>query len=111
MIEASKFLDELSRNDLNFFSGVPDSLLKEFCFAIDKKFRTKHYVAANEGSAIGIGIGYHLRTKKIPVIYMQNSGLGNAINPLISLADQKVYSIPLFLIVGWRGEPNKKNFR
>ena len=108
MIEASKFLDELSRNDLNFFSGVPDSLLKEFCFAIDKKFRTKHYVAANEGSAIGIGIGYHLRTKKIPVIYMQNSGLGNAINPLISLADQKVYSIPLFLIVGWRGEPNKK---
>ena len=107
MIEASKFLDELSRNDLNFFSGVPDSLLKEFCFAIDKKFRTKHYVAANEGSAIGIGIGYHLRTKKYQLSTCRTQVWVTQLI-LISLADQKVYSIPLFLIVGWRGEPNKK---
>jgi len=108
VIKANKFLDELKKNDLNFFSGVPDSLLKELCFAIDKRFKSNHYTAANEGSAIGIGIGYHLKTKKIPVIYLQNSGLGNAINPLISLADTKVYKIPLFLIIGWRGELNKK---
>ncbi len=107
MIPTIKFIDELKKNDLKFFSGVPDSVLKEFCFLVDKKIGSKHYVAANEGSAISIGIGYHLKTKKIPVIYMQNSGLGNAVNPLISLADAKVYNIPLFLIIGWRGEPNK----
>ena len=96
MISADKFLNELNKNDLNFFSGVPDSLLKDLSFEIEAKFQSRHYIAANEGSAVGIGIGYHLRTKKIPVIYMQNSGLGNAINPLISLANTKVYQIPLF---------------
>ena len=108
MIDANKFLDELKKNDLNFFSGVPDSLLKNLCFAIDKRFRSKHLVAANEGSAVGIGLGYYLKTRKIPVIYMQNSGLGNAINPLISLANSKVYRIPVFMIIGWRGEHSKK---
>lgn len=108
MIDANKFLDELNKNDLNFFSGVPDSLLKNLNYAIEKKFKSKHYVAANEGSAIAIGIGYYLKTKKIPVIYMQNSGLGNAINPLISLANSQVYRIPIFMIIGWRGE-NSKN--
>lgn len=109
MISTTKFINELQRNDLNFFSGVPDSLLKNFCFAIEKNLKLKHTVAANEGSAIAIGIGYYLKTKKIPVIYMQNSGLGNAINPIISLANSKVYKIPLFIIIGWRGE-DSKNF-
>ena len=108
MINTKEFLVELQKNDLTFFSGVPDSLLKNLCFAIDKKFPSKHFVAANEGSAIGIGLGYYLKTKKIPVIYMQNSGLGNAINPLISLANSKVYRIPVFMIIGWRGEKSKK---
>ena len=108
MISINKLINEFKINNLNFFSGVPDSLFKDLCFAIDKEFKTKHCVAANEGSAVGIGIGYHLKTKKIPVIYMQNSGLGNAINPIISLANSKIYKIPLFLIVGWRGEPSKK---
>ena len=108
MINTKEFLDELQKNDLTFFSGVPDSLLKNLCFAVDKKFKFKHFVAANEGSAIGIGLGYHLKTKKIPVVYMQNSGLGNAINPLISLANSKVYRIPIFMIIGWRGEDGKK---
>ena len=107
MIDANEFLDELRKNDLNFFSGVPDSLLKNLCFAIDKRLGSKHLVAANEGSAVGIGLGYYLKTRKIPVIYMQNSGLGNAINPLISLANSKVYRIPLFMIIGWRGEHSK----
>ena len=108
MISIDEFINELKKNNLNFFSGVPDSLFKDFCFKIDKKFSSNHFIAANEGSAVGIGIGYHLKTRKIPVIYMQNSGLGNAINPLISLANSKIYRIPLFLIVGWRGEPNKE---
>ena len=108
MIDTNLFVEELKKNDLNFFSGVPDSLLKNLFFLIEKKFKSKHYVAANEGSAIAIGLGYHLKTRKIPVIYMQNSGLGNAINPLISLADSNVYKIPVFMIIGWRGEHSKK---
>ena len=108
MISIDDLIYQLKKNNLNFFSGVPDSLFKDFCFEIEKKFKSSHHIAANEGSAIGIGIGYHLKTNKIPVIYMQNSGLGNAINPLISLADSNVYKIPLFLIIGWRGEPNNK---
>ena len=69
MIPTNKFIDELKKNDLKFFSGVPDSVLKEFCFLVDKKIGSKHYVAANEGSAISLGIGYHLKTKKIPIKY------------------------------------------
>ena len=62
---------------------------------------SNHIISANEGSAIGIAIGYNLATQKIPLVYMQNSGLGNAINPILSLADKKVYSIPMLLVIGW----------
>ena len=80
-------------------------------YAMDlREILKKNIIAASEGSAIAIGIGYHLSSKKIPIVYMQNSGLGNAINPLVSLADKKVYKIPLFLIIGWRGE-RKKRFK
>ena len=69
----------------------------------------KHIIATNEGAATSIGIGHYLTTKKIPCIYLQNSGLSNAINPLISIASKEVYSIPLLLIVGWRGSPKKND--
>lgn len=88
------------------FTGVPDSLLKDFCAYITDHSDTNHnIIAANEGAAIGIAAGHHIATSEIPVVYMQNSGIGNAINPLLSLADEKVYSIPLILVIGWRGEP------
>ncbi len=106
MIDPSKFYELLVKRDLNFFVGVPDSLLKSFCAYIDEHSpQGKHIIAANEGNAIGIASGYHLSTKKIPVVYMQNSGLGNCINPLTSLTDKEVYSIPMILLIGWRGEP------
>ena len=108
MININDFVKELIKNKLTFSAGVPDSLFKNLCFNFEHTFKKNHLVSANEGSAIGLGIGYHLSTKKIPIIYMQNSGLGNSINPLISLADHKVYSIPLFLIIGWRGEKDAK---
>ena len=108
MISIKKFINQLKNNDLKFFTGVPDSLFKDLCFEIKKQFKSNHIVAANEGSAVGIGIGYHLKTKKVPVIYMQNSGLGNAINPTISLANSDVYNIPLFFLIGWRGEKSDK---
>ena len=99
MININDFVKELTKNGLTFSAGVPDSLFKNLCFSFEYSFKKNHLVTANEGSAIGLGIGYHLSTNKIPIIYMQNSGLGNSINPLISLADNKVYSIPLFLII------------
>ena len=109
-INPSDFYLQLLKNDINFFSGVPDSLLKEFCFFIDDKLpEEKHIIAANEGSAVSIGAGYHLATNKIPLVYMQNSGLGNAVNPLLSLCDPDVYSIPMLLMIGWRGEPGFKD--
>ena len=108
MIDIENFVKELIKNDLKFCSGVPDSLFKELCFLFEEKFKKNHIVAANEGSAVGLGIGYYLSTSKIPIIYLQNSGLGNAINPLISLSDINVYKIPMFMIIGWRGEKSKK---
>jgi phosphonopyruvate decarboxylase len=102
----SKDLYETLRSfGIHFFSGVPDSILKEFCIHLAKLSTAQHITAANEGTAIGLAIGHHLATGSIPVVYMQNSGLGNAINPLVSLAHSDVYQIPLLLIIGWRGKP------
>jgi len=100
------FYKILNNNGIDFFSGVPDSLLKEFCLCIyDKVSNSKHIITANEGNAIALAAGYHLASMKIPLVYMQNSGLGNCVNPLLSLCDPEVYSIPMILLIGWRGEP------
>ena len=106
MVDPKKLFETFLKKNINKFIGVPDSVLKNFLSIIPKK---NNYISTNEGSAIAYGIGYHLSTKKIPVIYMQNSGLGNAINPLISIAHKKVYSIPLVLLIGWRGSPNSND--
>lgn len=85
--------------------GVPDSLMKQALFALEMEFGDREFtIAANEGAAVGLAIGHHLATGQVPLVFMQNSGLGNALNPLISLADSLVYSIPMILLVGWRGE-------
>ena len=90
----------------NFYTGVPDSLLKPLCDYLMKNFdATRHIIAANEGNSAALAAGYHLATGKIPVVYMQNSGEGNIINPLASLLNEKIYSIPIIFVVGWRGEP------
>ena len=94
-----------------FFTGVPDSLLAPFCDYLYTSFGTsgKHIVAANEGAALALALGYHLSTGKIPLVYMQNSGIGNAINPLTSLINEKIYKIPCVFVIGWRGEPGLKD--
>ena len=110
MIKPKDFFNELKKNEVNFFTGVPDSLLKEFCAYVTSNTNEKnHIINTNEGSAVGMAIGKHMATGEVPVVYMQNSGLGNIINPLLSLADEKVYSIPMILIIGWRGEPGVKD--
>jgi phosphonopyruvate decarboxylase len=102
--------DEIRALGFEFFSGVPDSLLKEFCTILTQKVSAQnHVIAANEGNAIALGVGNYLASGKPPFIYMQNSGFGNAINPLLSLADPHVYSIPMLIMIGWRGEPGFKD--
>lgn len=110
MINCKKFYDELIKNEINFFTGVPDSLLKNICAYIDDNaYKKNNVITANEGNAIALAAGYYLATGNIALVYMQNSGLGNAVNPLTSLADKEIYSIPMLLLIGWRGEPGKKD--
>ena len=109
MIKVNSLINLLKKNNSNFFTGVPDSILKELSFSLQKKNKRNHVIATNEGAAVSLGIGNYLSTKNLPCIYMQNSGLANALNPLISIAHEKVYSIPLILIIGWRGSPKIKD--
>ena len=110
MIAPKDFFNELNNQGVKFYTGVPDSLLKDFCaYITGHTSKSDHIISANEGGAISLAIGHYLATQNIPAVYMQNSGLGNTINPLISLADQDVYSVPILLIIGWRGEPGIKD--
>ena len=105
MIDVNNFLKFLKLSKINFYTGVPDSVLKKLSLKIDNFSSNEHIISTNEGSAVAIGVGYYLSNNRLPVLYMQNSGLGNAINPLISITNKKVYSIPMLLIIGWRGAP------
>ena len=110
MVSPKQFITELKAAGVDYFVGVPDSLLKDVLSYIEENVpRTQHITAANEGNAIAIAAGYNLATGKVPCVYLQNSGLGNAVNPLASLADQEVYSVPMLLVIGWRGEPDTKD--
>ena len=92
-----------------FITGVPDSLLKPFTDCVFNEFKHTHIVAANEGNAVALAAGYYISEKKIPVVYLQNSGTGNIINPVCSLLNEKIYGIPVIFIVGHRGEPGIKD--
>jgi phosphonopyruvate decarboxylase len=110
MIDAARFTKKLEELGVGFFTGVPDSLLKDFCaYVMAELPAERHVIAANEGASVGLAIGYYLKTQKPALVYMQNSGFGNAVNPLLSLADNDVYGIPMVLLVGWRGQPGVKD--
>ena len=107
MISPKEFHKKIKKLGVSFFTGIPDSLLKNYCYYIDDYEKNEdHIIAANEGGALAIAMGYNLATGKIPLIYLQNSGFGNLVNPLLSLTDKDVYSIPGILLIGWRGEPD-----
>jgi len=109
MIDPVEFCAALKRQGISFFTGVPDSLLHDFSACVTAKYPPEnHVIAANEGNAVALASGHYLATGQPAVVYMQNSGIGNAVNPLQSLADELVYSIPMLLIIGWRGEPGKQ---
>lgn len=110
MIGCSFFCDTLADYGVKFFTGVPDSILKDFCaYVTDNTPAGNHIIAANEGGAVALACGHYLATGQTALVYMQNSGQGNATNPLISLADADVYSIPVLLLIGWRGQPGQKD--
>lgn len=110
MLNPGAYLDVLQDAGLNFFAGVPDSLLKQICACItDRLGDDSHVITANEGAAVGLGIGYYLATSEVPLVYMQNSGLGNVVNPVLSLASPEVYGIPMVMMIGWRGRPGVKD--
>jgi phosphonopyruvate decarboxylase len=109
MIDPALFCEALKKQNVFFYAGVPDSLLKNFCEYLENDAELKNIVCANEGAAIALATGHYLGSGNIGVVYMQNSGIGNATNPLLSLTDKEVYSIPMLLIIGWRGEPGIKD--
>jgi len=111
MLDINDFMAFIEKMGADFYTGVPDSLLRPFCDYVMTKhgIGDKHIVAANEGAAVGLAAGHFLATGKPAVVYMQNSGIGNAVNPICSLLHPKVYAIPTIFVIGWRGEPGVKD--
>lgn len=107
MIYANKFFQIFCKQQINMFVGVPDSLLSELNKYLSNNNEVDYVVTANEGNAVGYAAGYYLSSEKIPVVFMQNSGIGNAINPILSLVEKNVYDIPMIFIIGWRGKPDE----
>lgn len=106
MLSCSVVYQALLDAGVSAFAGVPDSLLKDFCaYLSDHASESAHTIAANEGAAVALVCGHHLATGELGLVYLQNSGQGNTINPLTSLASREVYGIPMLLMIGWRGEP------
>jgi len=110
VIDPTRLLTILRGQGIGYFVGVPDSLLKDFCECVSQNIEgDKHVISANEGNAIGLAAGWFLGTGEPALVYMQNSGIGNSVNPLMSLADPEVYGLPMLLMVGWRGAPGWKD--
>lgn len=107
-MDITKFMEQFSSD---FFTGVPDSLLRPLCDYIieEKGISSNHVIAANEGNCAALAAGYYLATSRIPIVYLQNSGIGNIINPVVSLMNEEIYGIPCIFFVGWRGEPEIKD--
>ena len=106
MVNQEELFEALDAMGVDFFTGVPDSLLNDFCLYMTNNMTSEqHVMAANEGNAIAIAAGHYMATGKLPLVYMQNSGIGNATNPLLSLTHDCVYGIPMLLVIGWRGDP------
>lgn len=108
MLDQKKVFEVLGKHGVNYFTGVPDSYLNGFCNYALANCGDRNVITANEGNAIALAAGHYLATKEIPLVYMQNSGEGNAVNPLASLADRDVYAIPMILLIGWRGQGNSE---
>ena len=109
-VPSESFRDALEAAGVGLYTGVPDSLLKDFCAYISRELAPeRHLITANEGNSVALAAGHYLATGRPSLVYMQNSGQGNAVNPLASLAHHEVYGIPMVLLIGWRGQPGVKD--
>lgn len=108
MLDQKKVFEVLREHGVTYFTGVPDSYLNGFCNYALEHAGDRNVITANEGNAVALAAGHYLATREIPLVYMQNSGEGNAVNPLASLADRDVYAIPMILLIGWRGQGNSE---
>ena len=106
MLDQKKVFAALAEQGVTFFTGVPDSYLNGFCNYALAHCGDRNVIAANEGNAVGIASGHYFASREIPLVYMQNSGMGNTVNPLASLVDKDVYAVPMLLLIGWRGQGN-----
>ena len=104
MLDQAMVFDTLKKHGITFFTGVPDSYLNGFCNYALANCGNRNVIAANEGNAVGIAAGHYFASREIPLVYMQNSGMGNTINPLASLVEKRVYAVPMLLLIGWRGQ-------
>lgn len=110
MLNIAQFYKDCKNMGISFFTGVPDSLMNDFCLFLEQNLDyDEHVIAANEGNAVAIAAGHHLSSGQLSMVYMQNSGFTNAINPLSSLVNKDMYSIPMVLLIGWRGDPRIKD--
>ena len=108
MLDQKQVFKTLRENGICFYAGVPDSYLNGFCNYALANYPEDTVIAANEGNAVGIASGHYFASREIPLVYLQNSGMGNTINPLVSLADKNVYAVPMILLIGWRGQGNSE---
>lgn len=108
MLDQKKVFECLATHGVSFFAGVPDSYLNGFCNYALSNCSDRNVITANEGNAVALAAGHYMATKEIPLVYMQNSGEGNSINPLASLTDRDVYATPMILLIGWRGQGNSE---
>ncbi len=108
MLDQKKVFETLQAHGVSYYVGVPDSYLNGFCNYALQHYPKQNIITANEGNAVALAAGHYLATKEISLFYMQNSGEGNAVNPLASLADKDVYAIPMILLIGWRGQGNSE---
>lgn len=109
MMKAKKLTEYIKEIGIELYAGVPDSTLKVLCDNFNKEKEIRHYTTADEGAAVALAIGEYLSSGRAGCVYMQNSGIGNIVNPITSLAHSEVYGIPMLLLIGWRGEPGKKD--
>ena len=108
MLDQKKVFETLQAHGVSYYVGVPDSYLNGFCNYALQHYPNHNIITANEGNAVALAAGHYLATRETPLVYMQNSGEGNAVNPLVSLADKNVYAIPMILLIGWRGQGNSE---
>lgn len=108
-MKVEKFVEGIKSMGIEMYAGIPDSTLRVLCDRLNKEKTIKHYTPADEGAAAALAMGEYLASGRIGCVYMQNSGIGNIINPLTSLAHSEVYGIPILFLIGWRGEPGKKD--